>query len=99
VSYQASLFRLKSLSIIKAAEFDELREKENFGKSYLELLHSFGDTKQPQQRKPDREIVSQVLHLALEAYRREGISQGKLRDLSSLLDIPAQTLLELAEAA
>jgi len=99
VSYQASLFRLKSLAIIKAAEFDELREKESFGKSYLELLHSFGNSEQPQQRKPDREIVSQVLHLALEAYRREGISKGKLRDLSSLLDVPAQTLLELAEAA
>ena len=33
------------------------------------------------QRKPDRKIVSQVVHLALEAYRREEISKGKLRDL------------------
>ena len=40
-----------------------------------------------------------VLHLALEAYRREEISKGKLRDLSTLLDFSAKDLLMLAEAA
>ncbi len=99
VSYVAMLFRLKSLSIVNATEFSELRDKEHFGKSYLDLLETFEDVPGPEQRQPDREIVSQVLHLALEAYRREEISQGKLRDLSSLLAIPAEALLELAEAA
>lgn len=99
VSYVAALFRLKSLSIINATEFDELRDKEPFGKSYLDLLESFSDGDEQTSKKPDREIVSQVVHLALEAFRREEISQGKLRDLSSLLGIPAKTLLELAEAA
>ena len=51
------------------------------------------------QSKRDREIVSQVLRLALEGYRREEISRGKLRDLSSLLEIDASELLALAEAA
>ena len=50
-------------------------------------------------RTPDREIVSQVLHLALEAYRREEISQWKLRDLSSLHGVPAKDLLALVKAA
>ena len=99
VSYQATLFRLKSLTIVNAAEFDELREKESFGKSYLEVLELFEDLEGKDQRKPDRQIVSQVLHLALEAFRREEISQGKLRDLSTLLGIPAKKLLALAEAA
>lgn len=99
VSYVAMLFRLKSLSIVNATEFSELRDKEHFGKSYLDLLVTFEDVQGADQRQPDREIVSQVLHLALEAYRREEISQGKLRDLSSLLAIPAESLLELAEAA
>lgn len=99
VSYLATLFRLKSLSIVNSAEFDKLREKESFGRSYLELLEQFDDLEGKDNRKPDREIVSQVLHLALEAYRREEVSQGKLRDLSSLLGIPAKTLLALAEAA
>jgi Zn-dependent peptidase ImmA (M78 family) len=99
VSYLAMLFRLKSLSIVNATEFTQLRNKEHFGKSYLDLLETFVDDQGQQQRKPDREIVSQVLHLALEAYRREEVSKGKLRDLSSLLAIPADVLLELAEAA
>ncbi len=98
VSYLATLFRLKSLSIVNAKEFESLREKEEFGRSYLEVLELFNDLEGKDNRKPDREIASQVLHLALEAYRREEISQGKLRDLSSLLGIPAKTLLELAEA-
>lgn len=99
VSYQATLYRLKSLSIINASEFTELRDKEHFGKSYLEMLEVFDDLGGQEQRKPDREIITQVVHLALEAYRREEISQGKLRDLSSLLEVPAKALLELAEAA
>ena len=99
VSYLATLFRLKSLSIVNASEFDELKDKERHGKTYLQVLEQFEDLEGQDQRKPDREIVSQVLHLALEAFRREEISQGKLRDLSSLLGIPAKKLLELAEAA
>jgi transcriptional regulator with XRE-family HTH domain len=48
---------------------------------------------------PNREMVARVIQLTLEAYQREKISQGKLRDLSSLLGISASTLLDQAEAA
>ncbi len=41
----------------------------------------------------------QVLNLAVEAYRREEVSRGRLRDLSSVLGIKAADLLKLAEAA
>jgi Zn-dependent peptidase ImmA (M78 family)/transcriptional regulator with XRE-family HTH domain len=99
VSYQAALFRLKSLSVVNEAEFNELRDKEHFGKQYLELLEVLVDLEGHDQRKPDREIVSQVVHLALEAYRREEISKGKLRDLSAILGFSAKDLLTLAEAA
>ena len=98
VSYQAALFRLKSLAIVNDTEFTQLREKEQFGRQYLELLHVLDDLEGHDQRKPDREIVSQVVHLALEAYRQEEISQGKLRDLSKLLGCSAKKLLTLAEA-
>ena len=98
VSYQAALYRLKSLSIVNEGEFTELRDKEHFGTQYLELLEVLVDLEGHDQRKPDREIVSQVVRLALEAYRREEISKGKLRDLSTLLDFSAKDLLTLAEA-
>ena len=99
VSYQAALFRLKSLSIVNEADFTELRDKESFGKRYLDLLELLVDIEGHDKRKPDREIVSQVVYLALEAFRREEISKGKLRDLSTLLDFSAKDLLMLAEAA
>lgn len=99
VSYQAALFRLRSLSIVNDVEFGELRDKEHFGKQYLELLQVLVDLEGYDERKPDREIVSQVVHLALEAYRREEISKGKLRDLSTLLNFSAKDLVMLAEAA
>lgn len=99
VSYQAGLFRLKSLSIVNESEFSELRDKEDFGKQFLELLQILEDLEGHDKRTPDREIVSQVVHLALEAYRRDEISKGKLRDLSTLLGFSAKDLLTLAEAA
>jgi hypothetical protein len=99
VSYQAALFRLKSMSVVNDADFNELREKEAFGKDYLRLLRLHDDLYGCDQHASDREIVSQVVHLALEAFRREEVSKGKLRDLSTLLGISAKELLALAEAA
>jgi len=99
VSYQAALFRLKSLGVVNESQFSELRDKEHFGKDYLQILAVLEDLEGKDEHAPDREIVSQVLHLALEAYRREEVSKGKLRDLSSLLGLPAKNLLARAEAA
>jgi len=50
-------------------------------------------------RDSGREMIAQVVQLALKAYRQKKISQGKLRDLSLLLRIPAGTLLDQVEAA
>ena len=97
VSYQAALFRLKSLSIVNEREFSELRDKEDFGRQYLELLQVLDDLEGFDKRTPDREIVSQVVHLAFEAYRRMK-SQGK-SILSTVLGFSAKNLLTLAEAA
>ncbi len=98
VSYQAALFRMKSLAIVNAPEFEELREKESLGLRFLVLLNLWDDLYGKESRSPDREIVGQVVHLALEAFRREEISSGKMRDLCKLLGVPARELLQLAEA-
>lgn len=99
ISYLAAMYRLKSLGIVNGVEFDELREKEPFGMQFLGLLEVRDDLDGHDDRKPDREIVSQVLHLSIEAYRRDEITTGKVRDLSKLLGIAAKDLLALAEAA
>lgn len=60
----------------------------------------FGDVEEPEERKYwDRELRSEIARLAIEAYRREEISRGRLLELSKTLGIPGETLLELAEAA
>ena len=47
----------------------------------------------------DRELVSQVAYLAVEAYRREEISRGKLLDISTKLGLSGNKLVSLAKAA
>jgi len=95
VSYQAACYRVKSLNAINKQELDGLLEKEEFGRRYVELLKLLED--EPEKR--DRKLESQIVALAVEAYRREEISKGKLRDLGRLLDISAKDLIALAEAA
>jgi len=49
------------------------------------------------QTKSEYELVGQVVPLAIEAFRREEISKGRIRDLSKKLN--CRELLSLADAA
>ena len=100
VSYQAALYRLKSLRYISGRESGDLLEQERFGRKYLTALSMFADVgEREQQRYWDRELRNEIAHLAIEAYRREEISRGRVLELSTTLRIPGDTLLNLAEAA
>lgn len=46
----------------------------------------------------DPMLASQIIGRAVEAYRRDEVSQGWLRDLSDELGMPADELIALAEA-
>lgn len=48
---------------------------------------------------PDRGLRDEIAHLAVEAYRRELISRGRLMDLGTILEIHGETLLDIAERA
>ena len=45
----------------------------------------------------DRELLREVVNLAIEAYGRGEISKGKLLDIASILKISSQELLKFAE--
>ena len=78
---------------------DEAGKLELEGKGFLEFLRMLDDLDQPESReRQERELKSQVVHLAIEAYRREEISRGKLLDLSKKLELSGRKLIELAEA-
>ena len=98
VSYPAATYRLSDLGFVNAEEKTNLLGKSDVASRRLRSLNEFDECEE-ERKKPDRELVSQIVWLAVEAYRREEVSQGWLRDLSEKLDIPADTLVELAEAA
>ncbi len=99
VSYQAALYRLKSLRHISHPESQNLLEQEGFGREYLKAIDMFGDVGEPEQRQYwDRELRGEVAHLAIEAYRREEISHGRVLELGGALGIDGDVLLRLAEA-
>jgi hypothetical protein len=98
VSYQAACYRLKSLNAINKQELDGLLQKEEFGRDYLRLLRLLDDLEGKDEHL-DRKLDHQIVSLAVEAYRREEVSKGKLRELARLLEIPPRKLIALAEVA
>ncbi len=59
----------------------------------------FSDVGEREQRRYwDRELRGEIAHLAIEAYRRDEISRGRILELSRTLGIDGDILLRLAEA-
>ena len=102
VSYLAAVYRLSDLNFLNADEKASMLEKSDLAARLLRAMDDFDDCDEEEshpERKADRELVSQIVRLAIEAYRREEVSQGWLRDLSDKLEMQAEELVELAEAA
>lgn len=103
VSYRAAAFRLQGLSIVNQGEREGLLEQEEFGNRYLRMLDFRQAIDSPEEKAqdgaPNKELRSQVAYLAIEAFRREEISRGKLQELSKVLDISGRELLALAQSA
>jgi hypothetical protein len=104
VSYPAALYRLNDLNFVNRQEKANLLDKQNLSERFSQtVIRDFDDSDErdetQRREKPDRELVSQIVRLAVEAYRREEITKGWLREKSDILNIPADVLIELAEAA
>lgn len=102
VSYQAAAYRLQGLDVIRKRDCDALLEQEDLGKQYVRLLDRNADRQDAGATRGGRDegnLARQVARLAVEAYRREEISRGRLLDVAKKLEIDGRRLLELAEAA
>ena len=101
VSYPAAVYRMSDLNFVNGGEKGNLLAKSELGSRLLKAMGGVEECDEEGEsvRKPDRELVSQVVRLAIEAYRREEVSQGWLRDLSDKIGMLAEDLVELAEAA
>jgi transcriptional regulator with XRE-family HTH domain len=96
-SYESIVWRLRNLGHLGPSEATALLGQK--GKRLLleELLKLKSDEIAGPPDNHDQELRSQVVQLAIEAFRREEISAGRLRDLAGKLGVKPAALLELAE--
>ena len=101
-SYEAVVWRLKSLGHINQPEAESLIRQKETGKRYIKLL-GFLDIldEGEEEREPvtEVELRNQLTRLSLEAYRQGEISRGRIAEISRKLDINPVEMIELAEAA
>ena len=97
VSFAAACYRLRELGYVNKAELDALLEQQEVGRDYAEFL---GLEKRGAKKPTDddeKELVAQLIPLVLEAYEREHISRGKLREVAEMLGLTESDVLRFAE--
>ena len=104
VSYSAAVWRLRGLNIIGVREAEVLLEQVDMARCYLKEVQACDlpegeEDKGPAENHEDHDLKWQILPLALEAWRREEISQDRLLEIGRLLHIDNEMTLDLAEAA
>lgn len=108
VAYKTAVYRLRNTYAIGDRELESLLAQDTVARRYENMLAPSGSAdeatrqaadKATGQAAVDRALVPEVTHLAIEAYRRELISTGKLRDLGRMLGVSAGDLVAFAEAA
>jgi Zn-dependent peptidase ImmA (M78 family)/DNA-binding XRE family transcriptional regulator len=105
VSYESAVWRLANLDHLTPSERAVLLSQKDRRLRLEDILKLQPDdwAGAPEGKKDDGpenlELKNQVVGLAIEAFRREEISQGRLRELASKLGLSGADLIELAEAA
>lgn len=97
VSRLSALFRLRNLRLLTGAEFEHLKALDDQGKG-KQLAKLLGLT-EPDHAEMRSEFKHRFLGLALEAYRRDEISRGKLRELVAMVGLTADDLDQLLDDA
>ena len=98
VSYESIVWRLRNLNHLGPSEATNLLGQKQKRLRLADLLKiTVGDVASPPDDL-DEELRSHVVRLAIEAFRRQEISAGRLRDLAGTLGVKPGDLLELAEA-
>jgi transcriptional regulator with XRE-family HTH domain len=96
VSYESIVWRLRNLNHLGPSEATNLLGQKDKRLRLADLLKlKIGDVASPPDDR-DQELRCQVVRLAIEAFRREEISAGRLRDLAGTLGVQPAGLLELA---
>lgn len=97
VSRLSALFRLRNLRLLTEPEFEHLKALDDQGRG-KQLAKLLGLT-EPDHEEMRSEFKHRFLGLALEAYRRDEISRGKLRELVAMVGLTAGDLDQLLDDA
>jgi Zn-dependent peptidase ImmA (M78 family)/transcriptional regulator with XRE-family HTH domain len=98
VSYEAAVWRLKSLGYIGTGETNALLGQKDTGNRYMRKL-GFEDLFETGRIElPEQELRGQLVRLAVEAFRQEEISRGRLIEIATKLFPDPSVLVEFAEA-
>lgn len=98
VSYAAAVWRLRGLNLVSQAQAQALLDQSEDAKRYLRTVKASADVEDSEDEACwDHELAWQILSLALEAWWRGEISQGRLLEVGRLLDIDDEMILDLAE--
>jgi hypothetical protein len=90
VSYISALYRLRNLRVLTEAECEHLKALGDGGRSrQIAKVLGIAD---PDYEQTGTEFTARFLWLALEAYRRDEISRGKLRELALLVGLSSVDL-------
>jgi len=95
VSVPAALYRLRNLRFITDADLSRLKEEDDRGKSRT-TARLLG-LAEPDHAEARNEFRHRFLGLGLDAYRRDLISTGKLRELARLVGAPEADLEALID--
>ena len=101
VGYQAACYRLRGLKIVGEPELQDLLANDTRAFHFLDLLKVRDDLEgkdEEDRKKPDRELVFELLSLAVEALSRELISKAKFVELGRLVGIDRNDMLRLSPA-
>lgn len=101
VSRLAALYRLRNLRLIAQGELDVLlgEEQEGRGKEIERSLRLPSDREESEKREASpKDFRSRFLALAIEAYRREKISRGKLSELAAIVEFSSSAVARVLQA-
>ena len=97
VSYEAAVWRLKSLGHVGSGETTALPSQKDTANRYMHAL-GFEDPSEAKEEPREQELLGQLVRLAVEAFRQEEISRGRLMEIAKKLFSDPSVLVEFAEA-
>lgn len=102
VSYEATVWRLKSLNYLSATDTNALIEQKEIAKRYMRLVGFFNSLEEGKESEPaEQELRVQLTRFAIEAFRRGKIPRRRLIELANKINhnpVDAAELVKLCEA-